>query len=82
MSFPLYCSTQRVTLAELSRPCRVIRFRLGARWLFFLRAMEIMIPRFDAWHQVSTRDLNHGKLPKKPMHDAMVSDSLRIEGPL
>jgi hypothetical protein len=29
--------------------------------------MEIMILRFDAWHQVSTWDLDHGKLPKKAM---------------
>jgi hypothetical protein len=42
--FPVYLFTQSVALAELSRCCRVIRLRLGVARLFFMRAMEMMIP--------------------------------------
>ena len=35
--------------------------------------MGIIILRFDAWHQVSMVDLNHGKLPRSQYADAMVS---------
>lgn len=51
MFFPVYLFTQWVATAELSRCCRVIRFRLGAARLFFMRAMEMMI----LWARFTTR---------------------------
>ena len=43
MFFPLYSSTQRVARAELNRPRRFIRFRLGTVWQFLLRAMKLIL---------------------------------------
>jgi hypothetical protein len=55
-----------VALAALSRPRRVIRFRLGAWRLFFLRTMEMIIFGFDPRHQTAVVGLERRRAAEPP----------------